>query len=286
MKLKFLILLCFLVLPRFIFGQGCISISSENGGKFYLLLNGERQNPTPETNVRIDGLSEDNYYAKILFEDQTKPTISKTIANSKNASGQYQERKFKIVKSKEGDFKLMLEGVVAIPANYNPPAEVYYMHYGQPGPVAPATGNGGGSITITPGINLNINVVDPNEKEAPPATAPPAKTSVGKGAALAPPCQYPMDLNSFKTAKQTVAQASFEDTKFATAQSMFETNCLSTDEVVEICRLFGFEESKLKFAKFAYSRTSDRANYAKVVKALSFPTSKTELTNFINSAGK
>jgi len=53
--------------------------------------------------------------------------------------------------------------------------------------------------------------------------------------------------------------------------------------VMKICNLFSFEESKLTFAKHAYSRTTDKKNYFKVNDVFSFDSSKEELNNFISN---
>jgi len=68
---------------------------------------------------------------------------------------------------------------------------------------------------------------------------------------------------SFKSAKETVAKASFEDTKLSTAKTILASNCFNTDQVIQICKLFGFEASKLDFAKYAYARTTDAATILK-----------------------
>jgi len=58
---------------------GHLTIFSEDGDKFKLILNGELQNDIPQTNLRIEDLSQPYYNAKIQFEDKTLQDISKTI---------------------------------------------------------------------------------------------------------------------------------------------------------------------------------------------------------------
>jgi hypothetical protein len=58
---------------------------------------------------------------------------------------------------------------------------------------------------------------------------------------------------------------------------------LNADQVVSICNLFGFETSKLDFAKYAYIHTIDRNNYFKVNNVFGFSSSKEELSNYIRS---
>jgi hypothetical protein len=57
-------------------------------------------------------------------------------------------------------------------------------------------------------------------------------------------------------------------------------NCVTSDQVVAICNLFGFEASKLDFAKYAYDHTIDRRNYFKVNNVFGFSSSKEELSEY------
>jgi len=99
-------------------------------------------------------------------------------------------------------------------------------------------------------------------------------------------CTSAMGMNNFKSAKQTVAKANYEESKLAAAKAIMTSDCLSTEQVMQICKLFGFEQTKLDFAKFAYSKTTDRGNYSKVVSILTIAASKKSLTDFISNGGK
>lgn len=275
------------MLPGLSLAQGCISVFSENGEKFYLLLNGEKQNPGPQKNVRVDGLLSESYYAKIIFENESRHGISQLVVNALSNSGKYQETTYEIVKSNDGSLKLKNVGVKPIPESYTPTGGVYSTHYGQasrdntdqpdPAPVPQnAGGNGRASISIIPQGNSSETTTTASFS-APPEPSEPLPPA---------PCNYPMDVNTFKIAKTTVSQASFEDTKLSTAEALLGANCITSDQVAEICKLFGFEDSKLKFAKYAYPKTTDRENYTKVINSMSFEASKNELKKFIASGGK
>ena len=94
---------------------------------------------------------------------------------------------------------------------------------------------------------------------------------------------FPMPAQKFNNAKQTIANTTFESTKLETAKIIVASQHLSTDQVMEICRLFGFESTKLDFAKFAYTHTSDKSNYFKVNDVFDFDSSKSDLNRFIQS---
>lgn len=98
-------------------------------------------------------------------------------------------------------------------------------------------------------------------------------------------CRTPMSSAAFEGAKQTIENAGFDETKLESAKTIASTNCLTTEQVISICNLLSFEQSKLDFAKYAYSHTHDKSNYFKVSTVFAFDASKTELNKFIQTAG-
>lgn len=312
MKLKFTFFLFIALMPVFSYAQGCITVFSEDGDKFYLILNGQKQNNTPQTNVRVDGLNNEFYNAKIIFEDAAKPEITKNIPTKDAGTGQFAEMTYKIKRTKDGELKLRYFGATPVPVNYNPPPDMYVAHYGQAAP-PPASGTvtqttvtttqvNPGMATSTSvnaaggGVSINVNIPDVNMNTTQTTVTRSTTTTTttdgyGQGQsqdmqAAQNGCQYPMDWGNFNSAKSTLANTSFEDTKLSTAKSIVSANCVSTDQVIEICKLFSFEQSKLDFAKFAYARTTDKANYFKVANVFNFDASRTDLNNFISNGGR
>jgi len=312
-------MLALLALCPFVnFAQSSLTIFSEDGYRFYLILNGQKQNNVAMTNVRIDGLSQPQYAVKILFEDPSKPEMSKSVPVVDPATNAFADVTYKIKTNKDGELKMRYFSATPVQPNYVAPPDVYVMHYGQPAPPPPVV-PGGTTVTQTTvtqtngvpvggagvsmnvggaGVNMNINISDPtmgsttttttrtttttttdggyannNYNDAPPPPPPPSR---GSG------CRYPMDANSFRSAKETVSKASFDETKISTAKTILTSNCMSTDQVIAICNLMSFEASKLDFAKYAYGRTTDPGNYFKVGNIFSFDASRTELNNYIS----
>ncbi len=305
MRLKFYSLLFLAFLPLFALAQGAsLTIFSEDGDKFILYLNGVQQNNVPHVNVRMDGLTQQFYQAKMVFEDKSKGQLEKNVPVTEPGTTNPADVVYKI-KNKDGAMKLRFFSSQPVQPNYTPPADVYVMHYGQPDQTTTVTqttvtqtasnpGDGGVSIGVSMGgVNVNVNANDPNARVSQTTTTTTTSSyssnttssnynsqPAGNG------CSYPMDLGSFKSAKETVKNASFEDTKLSTAKSILASNCFSTDQVIQICQLFGFEETKLSFAKYAYGRTTDPGNYFKVGNIFSFDASKTELNDFISNGGR
>lgn len=326
--------------PLMSFAQGALTIFSEDGDRFYLVLNGVKQNPVPQTNVRIDGLTSQFYSAKILFEDAGKPEITKNIPVTDPGTNDFADVTYKIKRNNKGELKIRYFGATPIPVSYNPPPDMYYMHYGQPAPAAiggsttvtqttytttndaaPANatfsvnaggagvsmsvgaGDAGAGVSMSvgggrgAGVNMNVNVNDGslNSRSTTTTTTTTRVTSssisYGNDYGTPPPppppatrgCGYPMAPGDFSSALQTIKGSSFDDTKLSTAKTIVSSNnCVSTDQVIAICKLFSFEDNKVEFAKYAYDFTTDRKNYFKVANIFTFDSNKTELNDFIS----
>jgi hypothetical protein len=94
-------------------------------------------------------------------------------------------------------------------------------------------------------------------------------------------CTVAMSNSSFLAATNSIKKQSFADTKMKTAQQVLRSNCMSTTQIVEVMKLFSFEESKLEFAKAAYKKCVDKEQYFVVNDAFTFSSSVDELTEFI-----
>jgi hypothetical protein len=314
MKRLFMMLLA--CAPFASFAQSSLTIFSEDGYPFYLILNGQRQNTAPVTNIHIDGLTAPQYAVKIIFDDKTKPEISKNLPVTDPGTNAFADVTYKIKTQKDGDIKMRYFSATPVVPNYVPPPGMYVMHYGQPAPPAPAgavsqttvtqttttdmgmggPGNASFSVGVgVGGVNMNVHVTDPTMNvggtTTTHTTTTRTTTSTGGGyyqEAPPPPaqgnggCNFAMPPGDFNSAKATIQKASFEDTKLSTAKTILSNNCMSTEQVIQICKLFSFEESKLEFAKFAYDHCPDRGNYFKVGNVFSFDASRTELNEYIS----
>lgn len=87
---------------------------------------------------------------------------------------------------------------------------------------------------------------------------------------------------NFSSIMSAINDESFSDDKMNVAKQTTKNKCLTTEQVIEICNLFSFEDSKLEYAKYAYPRTYDIDDYYKVNSVFGFSSSKEELNDFIN----
>ncbi len=94
-------------------------------------------------------------------------------------------------------------------------------------------------------------------------------------------CAMPMSSGEFNDAKASIEAKGFEESKLTLAKQIGGSQCFSVDQVKGIMGLFGFEDTKLDFAKFAYDRTHDIGNYYKVNDVFSFESSIEALDTYL-----
>ncbi len=277
---------------------GNLTIFSEDGDKFYLVLNGEKQNNGPQTNLRVEELTQPFYNARIIFADSALAPISKNNLMIESVDNVMMDVVYKIKKDKTGKPKLNYFSSTEVKKDYIPPAGVHVYHYGMPAMVQVSNGTTLTAVTTTTtygdgvsasmnvngmGVGLNVSVTEPQIQTTTITTtttesysgnsSPASNTSGCNG--------YPMGATDFSAALQTVEKANFDDSKLSSAKTIASKNCLSADQVVKICRLFNFEDNKLVFAKFAYRYTTDKKNYFKVLDVFTFSSNKDELNKFM-----
>jgi len=127
--------------------------------------------------------------------------------------------------------------------------------------------------------STNSTVPAHTTRPSQPAQSQPSNTTIAGNAN----CTRSMDDASFAKAKQTIESKGFDDTKLSTAKQVTKANCLTTDQILEVMKIFGFEESRLEFAKYAYDYCFDQNNYYNVSQGFSFDSSTEELNEFIET---
>jgi hypothetical protein len=319
-----------------------LTIFSEDGYKFFLILNGERMNDEAQTNIRIEELPQPYYNARIIFEDKTQKPISKNNLMLTDANGVPQEVTYKIKKDKQG--KQLLRFFSFIPAEQNMirPSNATVYRFGAP--AQPIFGPGFNANVNTPlgnfnygsnqqGTNINVNVpgVNVNVNGNPNPRGGGGRGNQGNngfnnqgnngfnnqgnngfnnqgnngfnnqgngfnnqgnngyynqgGFHFDPnqPCATPMSPRDFDEARSLIANEGFDDTRLNTAKQVMVEHCLNVSQIITLCKLFSFEDTKLEFAKFAYIYCSEPRNYFKVNSVFNFDASKQELNSHINS---
>ena len=284
---------------------------SQNGEQFFVVVNGIIQNAEPSTNVKVTGLNAPNYKVKIIFNNGL-PDIDKNIYFNEMGS----EITYQIMQNKKGIYKLRFYSEVplaqAAPA---PPVQSIIVYHVSPLPPTNKTITHTTSTTITSGaqptpgtsvgvnvdgtgINMDVNINDGNMNGTHHSTVTyyeSTTTSVTTTTPIEPAtaeyvpgyygtigCPMPMSPQDFQSAKQTIASKSFGDSKLAIAKQIINGNCLTSEQVRDLVRLFDFEDNRLEFAKYCYGYTYDLGNYYKVNDAFEFESSIDELNKYIN----
>ena len=297
MKKFFLLMSCVIIyMVSFAQNNSTLTIFSEDGHKFFLILNGQRMNDKPETNIRLQSLTQQYYNCKIIFDDQTLGDISKSYLPVSDASNPNvpQDITYKIKSGKDGKQILRYFSMQPSPVTATPviPSDVVVYNYGTTVPATittsvtetTTTGATGTSTNMNVnGMNVNVQISDPNAVQHTTTTTTYTTTSTN----TPPPahivdgtCLNPMSNPDFQSAKASINNTGFDETKLKNAKSVVSNNCMYASQIADVCRLFGFDETKLDFAKYAYKYCFDKKNYFKVNDVFSFDASKEELSNF------
>jgi len=133
------------------FSQSSLTVFNNGGQKFFLIMNGIKQNSVAQTNVVVSGIKNGGYSVKLIFEDGKTKDIDKKfyLESPQDVTTQ--------VQFKKGVGKLQMVSMVAAsgtaPANETPSNQ----------------GNGGVNIQFNDpsnqqnlNMNININGIDPN----------------------------------------------------------------------------------------------------------------------------
>ena len=295
---------CLLFMSVFSFAQfgnvGHLTIFSESGDKFFLILNGERMNDIAQTNLRVEDLNQPYYNAKIIFENKDLQEISKNYLPLQDADEIFCDVTYKIKKDKNNTNKMKLNFFSQIPVqpNFVAPSNVYVMHYGQPQPIVSqtttttTTNGGGASVGMNVGgINMNVNVSDSMLGTTQTTTTTTSGTTYHDGprggnhhgSSRGCSKRYAMSPGDFNGALGTIKKQSFEDSKLKTAKQVVSANCLNTNQVMQIAELFSFEDNKLDFAKYAYDFCIEPQSYYKLNGIFKFSSNADELSDYVQS---
>lgn len=288
-----------------------IVVFSEEGDKFTLVIDGEAKNEVPASRVVAKGITNETPLLVINFADRQIPTLKQ---NGWMEPGM--EYTLRITTNKKGAKVLRMQGQAPLgTAAAEPPAKARPAQFVEDG-AAPATtheviatdhpttrstttittteGVPSGQVTMNvdlTGTGFNMAVSDgiggtttttttttyttTTSGTVQPAEAAPAPTVVSAG------CGTAMAAADFEDASESISSKGFDETKLTLAKQIAGSNCLSTAQVKAVMELFGFEDSKLDFAKFAYDHVSDRNNYYKVNDAFGFSGSVDALNSYI-----
>lgn len=220
--------------------------------RFFLVINGQRQNDIPFDHVKVNGMQQGINKVKVLFEKEHYEAFEENVTISGHG-----KQTFLITKKENGEFALHI----------SPP---------QPAPAfvkATADWSDTTDIKTKKANSLTGDVQKENKKKQGKYIMPGYYGSIG--------CSRPISAQEFSDIKNTIAAMSFEESKLNIAKQIASSNCLLARQVKEIIFLFNFEDTRLDFAKYAFSYTYDVGNYFIVNESFKFEISVDELNRYI-----
>ena len=99
-------------------------------------------------------------------------------------------------------------------------------------------------------------------------------------------CTTPLRPDGFILVNKKIREEALENQKLVVAKKLIQENCLSAIQLMELIQLFDFEVSKLEMAIFAYPYCFDPMNYNFVEDVFEYESSVTKLHNEIYASKK
>lgn len=280
-----------------LYSQGSqLTIFHQEGERFWVIIDGVKQNDKPQASVFLENLMPEYLRLKIIFENEKIKDINQTVA-TKDLENNFTHSKYIIRPGKKDKVVMRLHSYEAL--NINPPkVEVAAPEIKNENPVVvnPTAVSANSPI---PSVNININIPQLSEvfseqiEPIEPVQVNQNRTAdqvqnphYDSNKPINMNCQFAMNQNDFVNAKKTIESQSFEDSKLTIAKQIAMSNCLFSSQVKEIIELFNFENSRLDFAKTAYSKVFDANNYYIINESFKFQSSIAELNKYISTIQK
>lgn len=287
--------------------KGNLVIFSDEGTKFFVVVNGIRVNDQALSNVRLTDLNYDYVKAKIVFENELIPDIDKNTLMLQRGY----EVSYVVKKNKKGETVCNWYSSVELaqaPVNNANQQTIVYTSVPPNDGIVVRTGVGGTTTTTTTttttsgntntvnanvgvnGVGMNVSIYDGTGNVNGTTTTTYSTTTTTTNSNVDNTnyntyndCIYGMNETDFRAAKNSISSGSFEDTKISTFKQVVSSKCVNTKQVKEMLQLFTFEESKLEMAKYAYTYVADPSNYYTINDIFTFDSSKDELSNYVMS---
>ncbi|MFT4970708.1 MAG: hypothetical protein ACI9O4_002469 [Chitinophagales bacterium] len=295
-----LVLIGLLAFADFSFAQNNLTVFSEDGLPFYLILNGIRQNEQPETNVRMEALNADYYASKIIFNDASLGEIEKKFLNISGPECNPCDVTYKIKYDKKGNLVMKAYNFTPVATALPPPTNVTVVNYNtRPMPVpvlgvqvteTTTTHNMGNSDNVNVGVNVggfnmgvNVNVNDGFGNSTHTSTTTTTTVAPARMVVIEEPSCPLMGPGSFSALLSSMDKKSFDEEKLAIAKQATGPSCLMVSQVKKVMDALEWEDNKLDYAKYAYSYCIDQHNYFQVNDAFEWDSSTEDLDDYLNN---
>lgn len=293
-------------------------VFSEEGYKFWLVLNGIRQNDEPKASVEVQGLKAQLYRARVIFENEDLAPLDQNIFTS-DVDGKVYHSVYRIRERRTffgnptGELVVRLQSADVVngerPTFQQEPIDVREEEEQAVQQSPPAreprereesevkqSERTSRTEQQRPDFRGRVShphdrrgsrrqppIEDRAERSAPEEKSKEVETpkSYVEGYHGRIGCSKPMSADAFKRALNTIENQSFSSTQLDVAKQVVDANCLSVQQVKAITQIFSFENGRLEFAKYAYHSTHDVDNYFELNDVFSFSASVSELSEYI-----
>ena len=244
-----------------------VVLKTKNNTRFIAYVNQKQINRRPLSEVVVTGLT-DNYY-NVSIE---------TVSNKRMNYNLYAAPNSEIVYVLDSNFSspnsvYFIEDIYPLPSNNG--SNSFDYQQSNVNVNAGNVNNGFGQININ--INNQVNTqqtTDVSNGQQEVVYVDGYNGEIG--------CEVPVNSSRFASMLATIKKQDFASSKKRVAKQIISSNCILTDNLVQILNLFDFESSKLEIAKFAFDYTYDIENYYKVNNVFDFESSKEKLDKYIS----
>lgn len=239
-----------------------LTFFAESGERFWVVVNGVRQNQQALQNVKVPEQTGNAWKVKIVFENENLPEVDKSIFIP-NSPTQDAELVYQVKRNRKGIYQVRLFSSTGFP---NQMVEII---------------KGAGGVFKIPPMSFPDIEIQTNPRRPHPDVQTRPKPQERDREATTNGCRLVMNEQDFYALLNNIKVQSFEDTKQNTAKQAIKYYCVSTGQAREILKLFGFEQTKLEFAKWVYDYVYDKQNFYQVNDVFDFSISVDELQAYL-----
>ena len=294
---------------------------AQDGDKFWVIMDGVKQNEKPSANVKVTGLVNDYYRVKVIFENEQIKSIDQNIGTVGFIDDSQEQKPadvvYNIKRKKNGEMVMRVNSFKPASSSKNkePQQEVISFHTQQSSgqqssnqtSVTTTTSNNNANndpvninLGVSPsGINMNVTGVNTTTGTSTTSvTTTTSTTTVNNN-------QTPKKNNGSMTATTVISESrtsrpcsqhmqeqSLNQLKASINKQSFASNkmqvakqgiksCLTANQIKDLIGLFSFEQDKLEFAKFAHEYCSNKEDYFIVNDVFSFSSTVEDLNEYL-----
>jgi Domain of unknown function (DUF4476) len=133
-------------------------------------------------------------------------------------------------------------------------------------------------------LMLNDNEPEPAVTTPAAVVATPTRAAATSTKVVEPVYQAPVAMGEapFRRKYEEVKAKSFDDDKIERLKEAFEYEYLNTNQVMDLMKLFSFDDKRMEAAKFCYKKTVDKEEFYRTYDLFSFPSYKTQMKDWVS----